>query len=469
MRASTPAQALSRVMVDELIRHGVKHACLAPGSRSAPLALAFAESEIELHVGLDERSVSFLAVGIAKTSHEPVAVLCTSGTAAANLHPAIVEAHHSRTPLIAFTADRPPELRDTGASQTIDQIKMFGDAVRWFAEVGVPETQPTSNAYWRSVVSHAVAMATGSPPGAVHLNVAFRDPLVPTDDEAFPYELDGRADGGAWAEVVTGQPDLSGDELRRVTDELTQAKSGVVVAGAGTFAGAGPRRVAAELGWPLLADPFSGARSGDAISTYDALLSHEPFRKKRAPDVVLRFGAGILSKPLASLISHAPSQFLVDRDGWFLDPGRSTTRVITADVDVFADRLIEALADVNRNDSHHEHLEAWSQADAAARKPIDGLLDEDDSPSEPRVARDVAAAIPDGGTLVVASSMPLRDVEAFMAPREGLRLIANRGANGIDGFVSTALGVALASGGPTVALCGDLSMLHDQNGLLLLR
>jgi 2-succinyl-5-enolpyruvyl-6-hydroxy-3-cyclohexene-1-carboxylate synthase len=468
VNARIPAQALARVMVDELVRHGIENACLAPGSRSAPLALAFAEHpNIRLHIGLDERSVSFLAVGIAKATGKPVPILCTSGTAAANFHPAIVEAHHSRTPLIVFTADRPPELRDTGASQTIDQVKMYGDAVRWFSEVGVPATLPTSNSYWRSIVSHACAVAAGSPSGPVHLNVAFREPLVSSEEgEPFPFPLEGRRGGRPWTESRRGTLRLSDADVQTLADELAGVERGAFVAGAGEVSTITLAELADALGWPLLADPFSGARGPGSISTYDALLRSERVAKEMAPDVVVRIGAGLLSKPLAKLVASADEQILIDKDASFLDPGRSTHRIVAADPGL----LIASLAGRLREEEHERSNfgGAWRELESKARVAMDAALDSIDPTSEPRVARDVAAAVPDGGTLVVASSMPLRDVESFMAPRKGLRLIANRGANGIDGFVSTALGVALSTAGPTVALCGDLSMLHDQNGLLLL-
>jgi 2-succinyl-5-enolpyruvyl-6-hydroxy-3-cyclohexene-1-carboxylate synthase len=456
---------LGRVLVDELARHGMRHAVVAPGSRSAPLALALAEHPaIELRVTLDERSASFLALGIAKATRLPTAVLCTSGTAAANFHPAVLEAHHSRTPLIVFTADRPPELRDTGASQTIDQLKLYGDSVRWFAEVGVPEELASSNGYWRSLASRAWAAAQGSPPGPVHLNVAFRDPLVPDmTDVPYAFGLEGRPDGRPWTELRRGSPGLDERQVEELATELSRASAGAIVAGAGPFDAAPIHRLARRLGWPLLADPFSGARTPGSISTYDALLRSEAFGKLVAPDVVIRVGAGLLSKSLAKFVEQSPRQILIDRDAAFLDPRRSTDLIVAAEPAGLCDALSAAAGEGDPASDLHE---SWIEAERKARTIIDGLLGDRAEPSEPRTARDVAAAVPDGGSLVVASSMPLRDVESFMAPRDGLRLVANRGANGIDGFVSTALGVALSEGGPTVALSGDLSILHDQNGFL---
>jgi 2-succinyl-5-enolpyruvyl-6-hydroxy-3-cyclohexene-1-carboxylate synthase len=261
---------------------------------------------------------------------------------------------------------------------------------------------------------------------------------------------------------------LATEELNALAQELRSVERGVIVAGAGHIDPAPPHALAGALGWPLFADPFSGARTPPAISTYDALLRDDAFQDSVAPEIVLRVGAGLLSKPLASWVASAPSQILLDRDGEFLDPARSTLRVLRADPSRTCADLTELLKE-QRHAADTDYRSLWEENEKLARATIDEELDVSDEPSEPRTARDVAAAVPKGATLVVASSMPLRDVESFMEPREELRLVANRGANGIDGFVSTALGVALASTGPTVALAGDLSMLHDQNGLLLLR
>jgi 2-succinyl-5-enolpyruvyl-6-hydroxy-3-cyclohexene-1-carboxylate synthase len=435
------------------------------------MAMAFAgHPGVGIHVLLDERSAAFCALGIARASGVPAAVLCTSGTAAANFHPAVIEADRARTPLLVLTADRPPELRGTGANQTIDQIKLYGDAVRWFAEVGVPEALPGSVGYWRSATCRAWAEATGSPPGPVHLNLAFRDPLVPVaDDAGFPYPLDGRAGEEPWTRAGSSPAPMAAGDRRRLRDLLAAAQRCLVVAGETPGGAGGAEALAAAAGWPLLADPLSGARVGaTAISAYEAILRHPGFATTLRPDLVVRVGRMGTSKPLASYLGPDVLQVVVDADGDWADPNRGARWIIRADPGLLPS-LVEEPAAGAGSSGERPWTRRWLEAEAAARSAIDAVLDAGDPPSEPRTARDLAAWCPDGATLVAASSMPIRDLESFMRPRRGLRVIANRGASGIDGFVSTTLGAALAGRGPTVALAGDLSMLHDQNGLLLAR
>ncbi|MGI8773397.1 MAG: 2-succinyl-5-enolpyruvyl-6-hydroxy-3-cyclohexene-1-carboxylic-acid synthase [Actinomycetota bacterium] len=463
MRPSNPSQALALCLVDELARGGVTHACLAPGSRSAPLALALASDDrIRVHVTLDERSAAFVALGLAKASGRAAVVVSTSGTAAANFFPAVIEAHQQRVPMIVLTADRPPELRQTGANQTIDQVKLYGDAVRWFCEMGAPEDLPASPPYWRSTAVRALATAEGSPPGPAHLNVAFREPLVPSTSRSFKTRIEGRPKGRAWAEHTQGIRRL--DEARLVTlaEELTAA-DGVIVAGAGVRAPDAVVKLAETLGWPLLADPLSGARQGsNAISSYNALLRHAPFADEQRPHIALRFGALGISKALTEWLRAVPRHVLVDPDGWWVDPTRSVDELIHADEAAFCDGLIGRL----EGPTDGSRLKLWVDADQRARAAIAEELKGTKQLTEPAVARELVAALPRGSDLVVAASMPFRDIEWFSEPRADLRFFGNRGANGIDGFLSTALGVAMASERPAYALCGDLSLLHDQNGFL---
>jgi 2-succinyl-5-enolpyruvyl-6-hydroxy-3-cyclohexene-1-carboxylate synthase len=458
--------AFAGVLVDELARAGVTDACLAPGSRSAPLATALAGDErIRLHVQIDERSASFTALGIAKASRRPVAVLSTSGTAAAELHPAVIEAHHARVPLLVLTADRPPEMRNTGAGQTIDQIKLYDDAVRSFVEVGVPEARPDSVTYWRSLAARAVAGTAGAPPGPVHLNVALRDPLVPVPDEhGFPYPLDGRPEGRPWVHVDRAPRAPAEDTIKRLADMIDRTERGLIVAGETDGDAGAMHALARAAGWPFIAEPQSGARSGAVISTAEALLRHQDWARAHTPDLVIRLGRVATSKPLLAFLAPDVPQVLVDPDAAWIDPARTVSWQIDADTTLVCDEVAKAVS--SRAQSRWQ--QEWAAAEVTARAATDAVLDANDI-SEPRIARDLAAGLPDGATLVVASSMPVRDLDWFMRPRTGLRVLANRGANGIDGFVSTVLGVALAGGGPTVALAGDLSMLHDQNGLLLTR
>ncbi|MBB4915167.1 2-succinyl-5-enolpyruvyl-6-hydroxy-3-cyclohexene-1-carboxylic-acid synthase [Streptosporangium saharense] len=443
-----PATALATVLVDELVRCGLTEVVLAPGSRSAPLALAaHADSRVRLHVRIDERSAAFLALGLARRTGRPVALMCTSGTAAANFHPAVVEAHESGIPLLLLTADRPPELRDTGASQTIDQIKMYGTAVRWFSEVGVPEDRPGQVAYWRSLVCRAYQRSLGpADPGPVHLNLAFREPLVPDGDASWCEPLDGDANG-PWVRTRVAPPASA--------LHLPPTRRGVLVVGDGA---ANMRRYVAAAGmagWPVLSEPTGGARYGDhAVSTYHFLLGAPEFADRHRPDVVVTLGRPGLSRPLLNWLRYAEEHIVVapDLTRW-PDPTRSATQVAQAvEIPVAA--------------GDDEWLRSWRRADAAARVAIDEVLDAGGL-SEPRLARDLAEQLPNGALLFSGSSMPIRDLDQAMRPRRGLRILSNRGAAGIDGVVSSAMGAALAHNGPSYALMGDLTFLHDQNGLIL--
>jgi 2-succinyl-5-enolpyruvyl-6-hydroxy-3-cyclohexene-1-carboxylate synthase len=451
-------------LADELARAGVTDACLAPGSRSAPLALALAEHPgITVHVHLDERSAAFFALGVAKRSGRPVAVVCTSGTAAANLHPAVLEADQARTPLLVLTADRPPELRGTGANQAADQLKLYGSAVRWFCEVGVPGDDPAAGRYWRSLASRAVAEATGPLAGPVHLNLGFAEPLVPSELGGDP--APGRPDGAPWTAAPPARGAVDPGSVAGLAEAVRANPRGLLVAGWG--AGLDPRVVdgfAAASGWPVLADPLSGARRGPAaVSTYDGLVRAPAFAAAHRPSLVVRVGAAATSKALTGWLDESVPQVLVDPAGGWLDPGRAASLRLTADPSALLADVTARLGGPGPGDRWRRE---WLEADRRAREAIDGLLDDWAEPFEGRVARDLVAWMPDGGTLVVGSSMPVRDVDAFAAPRDGLRFVANRGLSGIDGFVATALGVAAAGTEPVAALCGDLTLLHDASSLL---
>jgi 2-succinyl-5-enolpyruvyl-6-hydroxy-3-cyclohexene-1-carboxylate synthase len=462
---------LALTLVDELARCGLRDACLAPGSRSAPLAVALAEHPaIRLHVHIDERSAAFFALGAAKAAGRPAAVLCTSGTAAANLHPAVVEADHGRVPLLVLTADRPPELRGTGANQAVDQVKLYGDGVRLFCEVGAPDPAAAgpddrgAGRYWRSLASRAWAAAIGPPAGPVHLNLAFAEPLLPDRLDGAP--APGRADGAPW--TLAARPSLrpGAGEVTALRDAVRASARGLLVIGWGSR----PRPAAvdgfaAAAGWPVLADPLSGARRGPAaVSTYDSLLRVEAFAAKHRPDLVVRIGAGPTSKALTGWLDSSVPQIVIDPEGGWPDPGRTASQRLVADPSA----LLEAVATAKpyRGDPDPAWMRRWREAEAVARRAIDELLDGIEEAFEGRVARDLVAGLPHGATLVVGSSMPVRDVDAFAAPRDGLRLLGNRGASGVDGLVATTLGAAAAGGGPTAALLGDLAFVHDASSVL---
>jgi 2-succinyl-5-enolpyruvyl-6-hydroxy-3-cyclohexene-1-carboxylate synthase len=443
-------------LVDELARGGMSHACVSPGSRSTPIALAlWRHPGVRVHVHLDERSSAFFALGLAKASGEPVAVACTSGTAAAEFLPAVVEARMSRVPLVVLTADRPPELRGVGANQTIDQLALYGRHAKWFADAAVPGDRPDER-YWRGVGDEALREATSTPPGPVHLNLPYREPLVPSRAAEPPpaSRRDRSAEPGA-------EPEEEVDALGDLVAEVAGVKRGVLLAGSLRRAAPTVAGLARGLGWPLLAEPTSGLRVPGSLAAGQMLLADGGFATAHVPDLVLQVGAAPTSRAGLALLGRARRVLIVDPDHLVADPLRTAARTIHADPERLAAGALEVLDE--RADL--AWLRAWTEADEVARAVADDLLDGWEEPSEGRIARDVAGWMPDGGTLVVGSSMPVRDLDAHMAPREGLRVLANRGASGIDGFVSTALGVS-AAGTPTVGLCGDLTLLHDVGALL---
>lgn len=469
---ANPSHACATVLVDELARCGVAHAVLAPGSRSTALAMALHDDErIRLHVQVDERSAGFLAIGLGRATGRPAVVVTTSGGATTHLHPAVVEADTGGVPLLLLTADRPPELRHTGANQTIDQLKLFGNAVRWFCELGVPEDHAGANAHWRSTIDRAVAEADGlgSPPGPVHVNVAFREPTVPATDDGrtaargpFTSSTDGRPNGAPWTAVVTGSPRAEPHRVHALADRLAGARRGLVVVGDEAGDPVGVHELAARLGWPVVAEPHSGARTLDAIAHAAPLLAVEPFLEEHRPDLVLRVGRPTVSRAVLGLLEQVP-QVAVSHDGAWHDPGRGAGELVVADVGHLCRDLADHLDGDGTEDGWRD---AWDAADRQAEDAIGEVLDAAGEVTEPATARAAQAAVLDDGALVVGSSMPIRDLDAWAPTRDGIRIVANRGGSGIDGFVSTAVGVALGSQAPTVALGGDLSLLHDSNGLL---
>jgi 2-succinyl-5-enolpyruvyl-6-hydroxy-3-cyclohexene-1-carboxylate synthase len=473
--------ALASAMVDELARCGVRHAVLSPGSRSTPLALAlWREPRIEVGVIVDERSAGFFALGAAQATRAPVAVLCTSGTAAANLHPAVCEADESAVPLVVLTADRPPELRGIGAGQTIDQLKLYGSAVRWFCELGPQEADDDGLLHIRSVACRAFWTAAGDPrPGPVHLNVPWRDPLGP---EPRPEDvtatsalaLEGR-DGGRPLTTVPPAPPVPPQALvEALFERLRAAPRGVVVAGrmpspgtAGAIA-----TLAAAAGYPILAEPTSQLRLGRhdrelVVGAYEAIARARPAALE--PDLVLRFGEMPTCKPLRQWLSalDAAAHLVIDPLGGWNEP----TRIAGAMVRAEPGRLCKPLADrLGKRRAGRSWAEAWLGAARAAQRAITDRLDSLDAPTEPGLHRALGRAYRDGELVYTASSMPIRDQEAFLEPADSdVLFLANRGANGIDGLVSSGIGAAHASGRPAVIVTGELGLLHDIGGLAALR
>ena len=448
--------ACASVVVDELARAGMRHACVSPGSRSTPIALALdRHPDVDLHVHLDERSSAFFALGLSKATRSPVAVACTSGTAAAEFLPPVVEAFQSRVQLILLTADRPPRLRGTGANQTIDQVQLYG---RYAAYTETPPAEePVPEARLRALVRDAMR-AAAFPQIPVHINMPFDEPLTP--------------EGVAVAVDEARLPDVSADttSYRRPVEEAdalareASGRRGVMVLGRliDESAREGMLDLAASLRWPVLAEPVSGARlPGLALASGQALIGSSAWISANPVEVVLQVGTTPTTRATQTLVAETDRLIVLDTHFPEPDPeGRAALRIREHPA-LLADELIGRPL----RPSPGEWMKEWLAADDVARRALDGALDALDEPTELRLARDLAAWVPAGGTLFVGNSMPIRDLDYAMAPREDLRLLANRGASGIDGLGSTALGVAAARTGPTVALVGDLSLLHDIGAL----
>ncbi len=484
MTAPNLSMAWAGALMHELAAAGVHHVVVSPGSRSAPLALAAASCAIlRDHSVLDERSAAFFALGLAKTLREPVALVCTSGTAAANYLPAAVEAHYARASLLLLTADRPPERRDCGAPQTIEQPGLYGRYVRYAVDVPSPELSDVAFRTLRALVCRALAASQGLQPGPVHLNLPFREPLDPTTvpDEMHALEkLPALAREGRSSDPfihVSRSPEIvpAAAQVDALAEWLGGEERGWIVVGpldADDALAAALVRLTDAVGWPVFVDALSGLRAGThapalAVDAYDAVLRAKPLLDPRPPRRVLRLGALPTSKPLWEQLEAHPEIDLrvVDPVSWS-EPSAFARELLRVDPRLLAEALLPRL----RPRAPSAFGKRWIEAGRRARRAIDARLDAEHRLTEPAASADLARALPPGGTLFVASSMPVRDVDLFW-PQSGppVRILANRGANGIDGTLSSALGVSQATAGPFAALVGDLALLHDLGGLVTAR
>jgi 2-succinyl-5-enolpyruvyl-6-hydroxy-3-cyclohexene-1-carboxylate synthase len=474
--------AFAGAFIDELTRLGVGDICLCPGSRSTPLALcAAAHPGMKVWTLIDERSAGFFALGLARTRRHPVALLATSGTATANFLPAVIEARYSRVPLVVLTADRPHELRDSGANQTIDQNRLYGTHAKWFVDLPIPEPAGKMLRYARTVAGQAVGMAAAAPAAAVHVNVPLREPLVSSaavdalgDLGRSSSALEGRADGGPYAPVSPVVRGLSAGVVRALAAELFVLPRGVIVCGPIDDDGFAPAvaKLAAALGYPVLADPLSQVRTGPhdrgmVIDAYDALLRSADVRSTLAPDVILRFGQAPASRPLLDFIETHQAALQIVVDGF--DPIRTAARFLNVDPTPFCGALADAVSERFQGTSSapSEWTRIWARLSAQAQAAITKHLISVDEPFEGKVFHELSDVLPDGTLLYVGNSMPVRDVDSFFRSTDRrIRILGNRGASGIDGVTSSALGAGATWPGPVVAVLGDLSFYHDMNGLL---
>ncbi|MFC4321671.1 2-succinyl-5-enolpyruvyl-6-hydroxy-3-cyclohexene-1-carboxylic-acid synthase [Litchfieldia salsa] len=470
MKATDTITTYIASFVDELVRAGVEDVVISPGSRSTPIAILMAEHpEMNTYINIDERSASFFALGMAKAKQQPVALLCTSGTAAANYYPAVVEAHYSRVPLLVITADRPHELRDVGAPQAIDQNRLYGNHVKWFVEMGLPEGTIEMNRYVRTVAARATGKALAAPAGPIHLNFPLREPLVPDLTLEHLFSM-GRNIHNKQINVTIGAPQLNNEQAQVVANMLAGKEKGIIVCGEindPEFAHS-VTRLAGKLQYPILADPLSQLRSGShskeyILDSYDTFLRNEDFITSVSPEVVIRFGAMPISKALLLYLKkHSDAiQIVIDGDGGWREPTLNAAEMIYCEETSFCNGLINQVADQNQSG----WLKYWSEVNLLTRHSL-GRMVEETTLFEGRVIQELQSAIPENSLMFVGNSMPIRDLDSFFTLTEkDVRLMANRGANGIDGIVSSALG-ASTLGRKTVLVLGDLSFYHDLNGLL---
>jgi 2-succinyl-5-enolpyruvyl-6-hydroxy-3-cyclohexene-1-carboxylate synthase len=490
-----PTYAYVGALVDELARSGLSHVVICPGSRSTPLALTFATSPvIRVWMHVDERSAAFFALGMAKRLGQPVALLCTSGTAAANFFPAIVEAHLAHVPLLVLTADRPHELRDCGAPQTIDQNRLYGTHVKWFAETALPEATNEALRYIRTIADRAISLTQTVPVGPVHLNMPFREPLTPAPIPGQPLVSLAARDLLAWQGRPDNQPYIevskawhkhtsSESAVWKLAEEIKTCPHGLIIVGPQTD----PELVtpllelAYQTSYPILADPLSQLRGCHdehdiVISSYDAFLRIERFCAYYKPQLVLRFGSMPTSKPVLLYLQRYPTcpQVVIDgQDGWE-EPTQLATQMIYGDPATFCHQLCSALAQQSPSISKHitQWATIWQATDQATRQAISTAINDFSALFEGRIFPELASSLPVGTLLYVGNSMPIRDMDTFFWPQKRpVRCLGNRGANGIDGVISSALGASAAGNPqePIVLVIGDLSFFHDLNGLLAAR
>ncbi len=476
----------ANVLVDELAKSGIGAACISPGSRSTPLTVAFAaHPEIETFSHLDERSSAFFGLGRARRTDTPTALVCTSGTAAANFHPAVLEASESRVPMVVLTADRPRELLDSGANQTTDQTKLYGDAVRWFRSLADPEADGRKLRSLRTTAARAVANATKTPAGPVHLNVPFRKPLEPTpvagdipDDFENRESLAANGRDGPFVSISRGQSvpaDASLDSYARAIDT---ADRGLIVCGPTDntpLTAAGLQSLAEATGFPVLADPLSGHRFGPHIADIPVCGGYDSYLDGAAsdstlpnPDIVIRFGASPTSKVLRKYLAAVETrQVILDPAGGWREAEFTASDLVISEPTAFATELSGRLPQDATTTEQSPYQERFMQLEQAYWSTVEAETDR--TWFEGGILSTVCSRTPDPSTVFVSNSMPVRDMDRFGKPRAAnLTVLGNRGVSGIDGITSTALGAGSATDDPLVLITGDIAFYHDMNGLLAL-
>ena len=475
----THAEVLGRYVgtfVDELVAAGVENVCICPGSRSTPLALTFERHpNIKTWMHLDERSCAYFALGLS-TSYSPSVILCSSGTAAANFAPAVVEAAHAHVPLIVLTADRPQELRDLGANQTVDQVRLYGSAAKWFTEMPLPEASEQTLAYVRMVARRCVSYCRTASPGPVHLNFPFREPLIPAGYHPAEKPARQHASPAAEAEVAGADGPSGGSSPATRSgsfgDLFSQASRPMIVCGPKSYPNLKVARQLADSGIPVLADILSDLRcmptyTPGTLGAYDSFLRSNHLARNLEPDLIVRFGAPPTSKPLSAYLQlhHDVKQIVVAPEPMWPDPDLTASKVIHSDGRAEWETMSRC-----KVTPAAAWGAAWQEAESRTRAAIDEILGPHEPLSEVSAVTDLAQVIPEAHLVALGNSMPVRDVDTFWPAGRKINFFAgNRGASGIDGVVSTALGAAARAYGKLVLVIGDLSFYHDMNGLLAAR
>jgi 2-succinyl-5-enolpyruvyl-6-hydroxy-3-cyclohexene-1-carboxylate synthase len=468
----THQQALTdytAAFVNELVQAGVIDVVVSPGSRSTPLAMMMAEHpKLKVHIQIDERSAGFFALGMAKAIKKPVALLCTSGTAAANYYPAVIEANYSRIPLIVITADRPHELREVGAPQAIDQIHLYGKHVKAFYEMPLPEKELSLIRFVRMTCARAVGTACSNPTGPVHLNIPFREPLIPLLDSEDLFKAEERTD--RYVQIETGSWTLDKAQFAEIAHQLSDYRNGVIICGPMDDDHFKDEIIylAEKLNFPILADPLSQLRSGEhdhsqIVDSYDNFLRNEATKQYLKPDIILRFGAMPVSKALSIFLkeNHMAKHFVVDGGSGWRDPSALASNMIFCDETIFC----QSIASLFSESLENKMLEKWKAINEIAKEQMLIVRDLTDM-DEGKLFALLVDILPQNSTLFVGNSMPIRDLDSFFySNQKSIRVMANRGANGIDGIISSALGAAVYSEKMYLVL-GDLTFYHDLNGLL---
>lgn len=475
-----PNSRAAAVMMDEFARCGVANACISPGSRSTAIVTGLLRAPaVRPWVILDERSAGFFALGMARETRCPVILVCTSGTAAANYMPAVVEASLSRIPLIVITTDRPPEARDCRSPQTIDQVRMFGSHARWSVDLATPVAGLDLDSYYRTIACRAFATAAQMPAGPVHLNLPMREPLIDVSEEREALARIGESEFAAdesrapYTRVYPARPALPPDSIGALAHKLRGCDRGLIVSGPAAPSPDAARsiaRLAGRLNWPVLADPLSGLRAGHhdrsrIVDAYDVLLRDPAFCEANQPDAVIQFGDPPVSKSLGQFLASRPrrSHLMVAEPGTWPDPLQIASDVAQVGTVELCDALFESLDD---SPKMSPWLDSWLAASARSRAALDAMLADETTMFEGKVVAELMRLAPGGCAVHTGNSMPVRDFDTFVGQSDrDTALFCNRGANGIDGVLATALGAAAARKAPTILVLGDLSLLHDIGAL----